>query len=66
MELEGQHEALFPALASAFKLTRDEVGRIQAAQAAHSAATSIWGRTLSAGTRLASAARDLRDAAQEG
>ena len=29
LELEDEHEALFPALASAFKLTQQEVQRIQ-------------------------------------
>ena len=32
LELEDQHEALFPALAAAFKLTQQEVQRMQAAQ----------------------------------
>ena len=57
LELEDQHEALFPALASAFKLTQQEVQRIQRAQQQHASETSLWGRTWSAGSRIVEAAR---------
>jgi hypothetical protein len=57
LELEDQHEALFPALASAFRLTQDEVQRIQRSQQQHASASSLWGRTVWAGSRLVEAAR---------
>ena len=63
LELEDQHEALFPALASAFKLTQQEVQRIQLAQQRHASENSLWGRTLWAGTRIVEAAREVRQAA---
>ena len=65
MELESQHEALFPAIATCFKFTQDEVQRIQAAQQAYAEETSLWGMTRSAGSWLAGAAVDVASAARE-
>ena len=59
LELEDQHEALFPALATALKLTQHEVGRIQAAQQRHASETSLWGRTLWAGKQIAAVAKEV-------
>ena len=56
MELESEHAALFPALATCFKLTREEVARIQSAQHAHAQRTSLFGRAWSAGTSIVEAA----------
>jgi len=68
LELEDQHEALFPALASAFKLTQHEVQRIQHQQQVHAASSSLWGRTFAVGSRLVDAAKvaadEVRSAAQ--
>lgn len=58
IELEDQHEALFPAIATTFQLTVAEVERIQQAQQQHAHANSLWGRTLSAGSVLISSARE--------
>ena len=66
LELEDQHEALFPALASAFKLTQDEVQRIQRSQQRHANETSLWGRTLWAGSRLMDVAREVASEAKAG
>ena len=65
MELEDQHEALFPALASAFKLTANEVQRIVAAQRRHADANSLWGRTVSAGAMIGRLAGAFSEAAAE-
>ena len=65
LELEDQHEALFPALASAFKLTQQEVQRIQLAQQKYASEKSIWGRTLWAGSRIVEAAKEVSQAAAE-
>uniref|UniRef100_A0A7S3BSM7 GRIP domain-containing protein n=1 Tax=Haptolina ericina TaxID=156174 RepID=A0A7S3BSM7_9EUKA len=64
MELESQHEALFPALATCFKLTESEVRRIQTAQQSYEAENSIWGRTVSAGSFLFGAAAEAVEAAR--
>ena len=56
MELESEHAALFPALATCFKLTREEVARIQSAQHAHAQRSSLFGRAWSAGTSIVEAA----------
>ena len=66
LELEDQHEALFPALASAFKLTQEEVQRIRRSQVQHASETSFWGLTKSAGTRLVEAARVVASEASSG
>ena len=65
LELEDEHEALFPALAATFKLTQIEVQRIQAAQQQHASASSIWGRTRSAGSRIFEVARAVASEASE-
>ena len=52
-------QALFPAIATLFKLTREEVSRIRAAQESHASASSIWGRTLSVSSSLWGAATDV-------
>jgi hypothetical protein len=65
LELEDQHEALFPALATAFKLTQQEVQRIQQAQQRHAKESSLWGRALWAGSRLAEAAKEVGQVASE-
>ena len=57
LELEDEHEALFPALAAAFKLTQLEVQRIVVAQQQHARQNSLWGRTASLSSRLVEAAR---------
>mmetsp|Transcript_14105 Transcript_14105/g.45506 ORF Transcript_14105/g.45506 Transcript_14105/m.45506 type:complete len:304 (-) Transcript_14105:151-1062(-) len=59
MELESEHEALFPAIATVLHLTRDEVARIRAAQEAHASATSVWGRTVRVGSSLWGAASEV-------
>jgi hypothetical protein len=64
LELEDQHEALFPALASAFKFTQQEVQRIQMAQQQHAHKTSLWGRALGAGSAVLSVAREVAQEAQ--
>ena len=64
LELEGQHEALFPAIAAAFKFTEQEVQRIQVAQEAHQKEISLWGRTARWGSRLADAAREVAQEAR--
>ena len=66
LELEDQHEALFPALAAAFKLTQQEVQRIQAGQQQHARETSLWGRTWSAGNRLVEVAKVVASEARSG
>ncbi|EOD40630.1 hypothetical protein EMIHUDRAFT_460338 [Emiliania huxleyi CCMP1516] len=58
MELESEHEALFPAIATVLHLTRDEVAKIRAAQEAHASATSVWGRTVRVGSSLWGAASE--------
>lgn len=52
LELEEQHEALFPAIATYFKFTQQEVEVITKGQQAYAHQTSVWGRTLSAGSFL--------------
>ena len=66
LELEDQHEELFPPLAAAFKLTQSEVQRIVSAQQAHASATSLWGRTRWAGGRLVEAAKVVASEASRG
>ena len=56
MELEDQHEALFPAIATYFKFTQAEVARLRAAQRRHEQENSLWGRAASAGSFLIGAA----------
>ena len=50
--------------AAAFKLTQQEVQRITIAQQQHASATSLWGRTWSAGSRIVEAARVVATEAQ--
>ena len=59
LELEDQHEALFPALASAFQFTQQEVTRIQLSQQRHARENSLWGLTSGIGSRLVEAAREV-------
>ena len=66
LELEDQHEALFPALAAAFKLTQSEVQRITTAQQEHANSTSLWGRTRWAGSRIVEAAKVVATEASRG
>ena len=42
MELESEHEALFPAIATFFRFTKEEVARIRTAQQKYADATSLW------------------------
>ena len=64
LELESQHEALFPALASAFRFTPQEVQRIQRAQEQHAQESSLWGRTFAVGSRVAEAAKQALPSAR--
>ncbi|KAL3929606.1 MAG: hypothetical protein SGPRY_001888 [Prymnesium sp.] len=58
-------QALFPAIATFFKFTQDEVGRIQAAQQAYAEESSLWGITRSATSWLAGAAVDVASVARK-
>ena len=62
LEMESQHEALFPAIAMYFKFTEAEVDRLAKKQEEHAFETSVLGRTLSVGSALFGVARE---AAQE-
>ena len=62
LEMESQHEALFPAIATYFKFTEAEVNNLSRKQEEHAFETSLMGRTLSAGSFLFGVARE---AAQE-
>jgi hypothetical protein len=59
MELESEHEALFPAIATFFRLSREEVNRIRAAQQRHAEASSLWGKTKSVSATLWGAATEV-------
>ncbi len=63
MELEGEHESLFPALAAAFELTAAEVKSITRAQQRHAAQTSLWGRASDLAGRVVAATQELRSTA---
>jgi len=58
MELEDQHEAIFPVIATFFGFTEQEVAKLAQAQQAHAQRNSVWGRTLSAGTFLLGVAQE--------
>jgi hypothetical protein len=59
MELEWEHEALFPAMATFLKLSREEVGAIRSAQQRHAEASSLWGKTKSVSATLWGAATEV-------
>lgn len=59
MELESEHEALFPAIATFFRLSREEVEKIRAAQQRHAEASSLWGKTKTVSATLWGAATEV-------
>ena len=59
LELESQREALFPAIAAAFRFTQQEVQRIQIAQEQHQQENTLWSLGTRLGSRLVGAAREV-------
>jgi len=66
LELESQHEALFPAIAAAFRFTQQEVQRIHLAQEQHQQDNSLWGKTRWFGSRIVGVAREVAQEASAG
>ena len=60
LELEEEHEALFPALATCLQLTPEEVSRIHLAQHMHSHRNSLWGQAMSAGAKMFEVANEVQ------
>ena len=59
LELDSQREALFPAIAAAFRFTHQEVQRIQIAQEQHQQQNTLWSLGTRLGSRLVGAAREV-------
>ena len=64
LELESQREALFPAIAAAFRFTQQEVQRIQIAQEQHQQENTLWSLGTRLGSRLVGAAREVAEDAR--
>lgn len=64
LELDSQREALFPAIAAAFRFTQQEVQRIQIAQEQHQQQNTLWSLGTRLGSRLVGAAREVAEDAR--
>jgi hypothetical protein len=64
LELDSQREALFPAIAAAFRFTQQEVQRIQIAQEQHQQENTLWSLGTRLGSRLVGAAREVAEDAR--